>query len=79
MRMWTKLLLRDPKSTTQEAGADRIRLEEDQSIEEFAIASQRTLAATGMTPGNLCMHLLHAMLATGRSDFDFLTMKRNLL
>ena len=77
--MWTKLLLRDPKSTTQEAGADRIRLEEDQSREEFAIASQRTLAATGMTPGNLCMHLLHAMLATGRSDFDFLMMKRNLL
>ena len=77
--MWTKLLLRDPKSTTQAAGADRIRLEEDLSIEELAVASQRTLAATGMTPGSLCMHLLHAMLTTGRSDFDFLMQKRNLL
>ena len=79
MRLWTKLLLRDPKSSTQEARADRLRLEEDKSDEEPAIASQKTLSATGMTPGSLCMYLLHAMLTTGRSDFDFQMQKRNLL
>ncbi len=39
MRMWTRLLLRDPKSSTQEARADKSRLVEDQSSEEPAIAS----------------------------------------
>ena len=44
-----------------------------------ASGSQRTLAAIGMTPGTLCMHLLHALITTSRSDIDFLMQKWNLL
>ena len=79
LKVWLRMLQRDIRDQTPDARLAREEAESDAVRDDWVTSTHKSLVAAAMTPGTLCMHLLHIMLTTGRYDSDYLREKRNLL
>ena len=73
------MLQRDTRDQTPDARLAREEAESDSVRDDWVTSTHKSLVAPAMTPGKLCMHLMHIMFPTGRYDSDSLREKRNLL